>query len=103
MDPLVVELVASAVRWLMAVVGGYLVAKHVINADQADRLTSDIVNHALLALPIVVSLLWSAYAKYRGRLKFIAAVEAPAGTSETEINAAASTAVVKAQAFTGTL
>jgi hypothetical protein len=103
MDPLVAEFIGAVLRWLLTSIGAYLVAHHVITADQSDRFASALIPHLLLWAPVAGGLVWSLWAKYRSRLKFIAAADAPKGASEDSINQAAKTASVKAQAFTGPL
>jgi hypothetical protein len=87
MDPFYRALIGSVVRWLMTSIGSYLVAQHVLAADQTDRLTTDVVNHAMMAAPIVVAIAWSVWQKYRSRIKFLTALEVPAGTSERKVDA----------------
>jgi len=70
------EVLGAVVRWLLGSVGGYLVARHVLTTDQADRLTSDVVHNAILASPIVVSIAWSLWQKVRSHRKVAAIVDA---------------------------
>lgn len=63
------EILGALVRWLMALAGGALVARHVLTTDQADRLTSDVVRHVVLAVPIVAPIVWSIATKVRNRIR----------------------------------
>jgi hypothetical protein len=63
------EILGAIVRWLIGLGAGALVARHVLTADQGDRLTSDIVRHILLAVPIMAPIVWSIATKVRDRIK----------------------------------
>jgi uncharacterized membrane protein YqjE len=83
--PVFAEFMGALIRWALTLITGYLSAKHVITADQADRLATELVKHALLLAPAAVALAWSVVQKYRSRLKFLAAQELPAGASDREV------------------
>lgn len=70
----------SLVRFLLAGVVGYLVRKGVIAGDLGEEL--------LIAAAIgIPTLIWSLWQKYKDRLKFLKALELPAGTTETRVEA----------------
>jgi len=102
-SPLLVEFLGVVLRWLISSIGAYLVAKHVLTTDQeakfADGAIAYVMAHLAIWAPMVVGLAWGLWAKYRSRLKFIAALELPAGSSEQQANEQAKTSTVKAQAF----
>lgn len=87
MNALVLEFLATLARWLLTSVGGYLIAHHVLTADQSDRFSSAIVEHLAIWLPGLGALAWSLWAKYRSRVKFLTALQVPAGTSEKSVDA----------------
>lgn len=103
MDPLIAEFIGVILRWLLTSIGGYLVAHHVLEASQSEKYVTAFAHDLALGIPVVLGLLWGLWAKYKGRLRFIAAQEAPRHTSEEDINDAATKPSVKAQAFTGPL
>lgn len=82
MSPLMFEALGVLVRWLLTMAGSYLVARHILTADQSDRFTAAIAEHILLYAPLAIPLLWALFAKYRSRLKLMAARELPAYASD---------------------
>ncbi len=86
MNPLFAEFLAVLLRWGLTSLGAYLVSHHAMTADQADRFSNAIVEHVLLWAPGALALLWALVAKYRGRVKFLTALDAPAGTTENGID-----------------
>jgi hypothetical protein len=87
MDPLYAGIIGSIVRWAFMGIGAYLVAHHIITVDQATGLQSDLAHRAVLSLPLLAPLAWSIYQKYKGRVKFLTALESPAGTTEAGVDA----------------
>lgn len=87
MNPIWLEILGVALRWALSSISGYLVANHILTADQQDRFTGAIVEHALLWAPGAVALAWGLWARYRGRVKFLTALESPAGTTEEGVKA----------------
>lgn len=87
MDPLLSEFLGAVARWLLASIGSYFIAHHVLTADQTDRFTGAVLAHLALWLPVGGALVWSLVAKYKDRVKFLTALQAPAGTTEASVNA----------------
>lgn len=85
MDPLVLEILASLTRAGLALLTGYLQAHHVITADLGDRLTTHVVEHVAIWAPAIAAVVWGIVAKYRGRVKFLTALQLPAGSSERNV------------------
>lgn len=104
MSPLMLEFIGVVLRWLLSSLGAYAVAHHILNAEQEARFSDGawayIMGHAAMWAPIALSLLWGLWAKYRSRLRFLAALELPRGSSEADAGRLASTAAIKSQAFT---
>lgn len=71
----------SVVRFLLAGVTGYLVRKGVID----NSLGEEVLAAAAIGIP---TLLWSLWQKYKERLKFLKALDVPAGTSERQVEIA---------------
>lgn len=94
--PLILEFLGAVIRFALAGVFGWLVAKGVITADQASRFSAAMV--ASLAMG-GATLLWSLWAKYKSRLKLTAALELPKGATEDDAKDKAATMPV-AKAFT---
>lgn len=104
MSPLAIEFIGVVLRWLLTSLGAYAVAHHVITNDQEARFSDGafvyLMAHATLWAPVVLSLLWGLWARYKSRLRFIAALELPRGASEADANTLAKTQNIKSQAFT---
>lgn len=81
MPPLFAAIVGSFVRFGLAALATWLVSQGVWTQAAA----SDYVAGLTLG---VVSLAWSIWQKYRGRLQFLTALEAPAGTTEEAVKQA---------------
>jgi hypothetical protein len=81
------EFAGAVARWLLTMAGAYLIAHHVLTADQADRFSSAVVEHLMMAVPVLIPLVWSCFQKYRNRIKFLTALEASPGTTEATIEA----------------
>jgi hypothetical protein len=87
MDPFYTAILGAIVRALLASLSGYLVSHHVLTAAQTERLTDDVVQHAMMAAPVVVAIAWSVLAKYRSRIRFLTALQAQPGTPEHVVDA----------------
>lgn len=85
MNPLALEIAGAVARWLLQLFGAYLVAHHVLTADQSDRFATAVLEHILLWLPAAAALAWSVWSKYRARLGQLALNELPAGASAQAI------------------
>lgn len=93
MNPLAQAAIGSVIRFALAGLAGWLVSHGIWT--QAD--STIYVEAAALG---VVSLGWGLYQKYKSRLRFIAALQLPAGASEEDAHLEAHTDDVKSQAFT---
>lgn len=80
MNPLLQAALGSLLRWLFAIAAGFFVEHGIWTQGEA----SSYVAGAALA---VLSLLWSLWAKYHSRIKFLTALEVPAGSSEADVKA----------------
>ena len=89
MNPLVIDLLGSLLRWALNGLGMWLVARRVWTEGQA----SAFANAGAAALvPIVLgcalslgSLLWSQIKSYTKRLKLVTALALPAGMTELDV------------------
>lgn len=85
---LLAEFLGAVFRWALAALGVWLVAHGVITLDQSNRFLDAAVqflsSQTIAVLMAIVPLAWSLWAKYKSRLKFLAALELPAGASEAE-------------------
>ena len=79
MNPLLVSALGSLVRWVLAFGAGWLVNRGVWTEAAA----SEYLAAGSLA---VVAIAWSVWQKYRSRIKFLTALEAPAGTDEEMVD-----------------
>jgi hypothetical protein len=75
MDPMLTAALGSIIRWALSLVVPYLVSAGIWTADEATAYVTG------LSLAIL-SLGWSLWQKYRSRLRFLEALDAPAGTPE---------------------
>lgn len=87
MNPLVVEFLGVVARWLLTSVGAWLVGHHVLTADQSEHFATAFAHNAVLAAPMVGGLLLGLWSRYKGRIKFLTALESRPGTSEATVKA----------------
>lgn len=103
MSPLVLSIIGSFVRTLLAAVGGYVVGHHWLTdtqvQDAQEHVLAYVIAHVEIYGPVAVAVLWSILQKYGARLKQIAAADLPAGASDVQITETAKTSAVKAMAF----
>ncbi len=78
MNPILLSALGSILRWLFAIGAGYLVQRGI----WTDADATAYVSAAALGL---LSLAWSLYNKYRGRVKFLTALDMPVGATEAEV------------------
>lgn len=90
-NPLVIKFIGSLVRSALQGLGGILVAKQVITTNDAQTYLGALTDPVFLvgAISFVGGSGWSLYEKYLARKKLIVAIDAPTGTSETQITAIA--------------
>lgn len=79
MNPLLIAALGSILRWALAFLAGYLVNAGIWTSDES----SQYVGAAALA---ILTLAWSLWQKYKSRIKFLAALDARAGTSEANLD-----------------
>lgn len=78
MNPLLSAALGSILRHLLTAIAGVLVTRGIWTQDEATAY----VGGAVLAL---LALGWSIWTKYRGRLRFLLALQMPEGTSEETV------------------
>lgn len=78
MNPLLMEALGSIVRWLLAGAAGWLVQHGIWTSAQSQT-------YVMAAALAVLSLGWSLWQKYKSRVHFLTALQAPAGTSEDAV------------------
>lgn len=81
MNPLASAAIGSVLRWLLAMGAGLLVEHGIWTQGES----AQYVTAATLAL---LSLGWSLWTKYRGRLMFLTALQSPPGATEADVHAA---------------
>lgn len=86
-SPLFWELCGAIIRWALAVLGAWMVEKHIITADQSEAYVKAFTHDLLLAMPMIAAIAWSVIAKYRTRIKFLAALSMTNLATENEVNA----------------
>jgi hypothetical protein len=78
MNPLFVSILGSFIRWALTLGAGWLVEHQVWAQDEAGGYVSGLT----LAL---ITLLWAVWTRYKSRVKFLTALEAPAGATEAHV------------------
>jgi hypothetical protein len=80
MDPFIKSIIGSIMRWLVTGVAAWLVSRGVLaSGDSAEVIAG--------ATTLLITLVWTLYQKYCARVKFLTALESPAGTSEAKVDA----------------
>lgn len=80
MNPILLSALGSILRWLFAIGAGYFVQKGIWT-------DADAVAYVSAAALGLLSLGWSLYNKYRGRIKFLTALDMPQGATEADVKA----------------
>ncbi len=78
---LIKNLVGAAVRWVLVLVGAWLVNKGIITDAQNSTLVSDGIPVAIGIVMTVFALLWSLWQKRHANQKVDLALSLPSGTS----------------------
>jgi hypothetical protein len=84
-NPLWLELAAGVARWAMTFVGAALIERHILSPSQTEELSKTVVRDAVLWAPVIASLVWNLWSKYKSRVKFLTALEQPSGTTEHQV------------------
>lgn len=89
MNPFVIEVFGVIFRWALTGLGAYLVAHHVLSPDQESTFNEHamtyLLSHVVIWAPVASGLALSIWTKYKSRIKFLTALEARPGTSESEV------------------
>ena len=78
MNPLFVSILGSLFRWALTLLAGWLVEHQVWAQDEAGGYVAGLT----LAL---VTLCWAVWTRYKSRIKFLTALESPAGATEAHV------------------
>lgn len=81
MNPLFAQALGSIIRWLLTFAAGYFVEQGIWTQGDADRYVAG----AVLA---ILALLWSLWQKYRSHIRFLTALDLPAGSSPEKVTEA---------------
>lgn len=84
MRELLLPIIGSFVRWGLAILGGFLMAKGVWTPEQADKFIPALASGLSLAIVAIGLSIW---AKYKDRVSFLAALASPSGTTENGVKA----------------
>lgn len=85
MSQLLIEFVAVILRWGIASLLAILVDRHVLSPHDGDYFGMEFAKHAALVAGSLGMLAWGLWAKYRSRIKFMTALEVPAGSTEHQV------------------
>lgn len=80
MNPILSAALGSLIRWVLAIGAGYFV-------EHGLWTQADATIYVTAAALGVLSLGWSLWVKYRGRITFLTALEMPKGATEADVKA----------------
>lgn len=83
-NPLVLEFLGVLARALLSSAAGYLVAHHVLSADQSERYVVAFAHDFVLAAPAIGAAAWGLFVRYRGKQKLLVALSSDVKMSENE-------------------
>lgn len=84
MNPMILEIIGSFVRWVLTIVGGWLVTKGVWTQEQADQYITFLTAGIALSL---CTLAWSLWKQYKSRRLQVTAQAMPAHQTERDVKA----------------
>lgn len=101
MNPMLSAALGAILRWGLAILAGYLVKAGIWSGTEAET-------YVAAAVLGILGLGWSLFQKYKSRIKFLAALNAPQGTTEANLDVRGITlksapVVLLAALLTGTL
>lgn len=79
------QILATIIRWLLALVAGWLVSKGIFTQDQVDNWMPELVTGIVLAL---IPLLWSLWRGISHRVGFLVALDLPSGSTPSDVKEA---------------
>ena len=80
MHPLLQAALGSILRWALTFLAGFFVEHGIWSQDEASAYIAG-------AVVAILTLAWSLWQKYHSRIKFLTALQSPAGTSEATVDA----------------
>lgn len=83
------ELFGVLLRSAIMATFGYLVGHHVLSPEDGDRFATEFGKHVAIIAGALGTVAWGLWVRYRGRLKFLAALQLPEGATEAEAKATA--------------
>lgn len=86
------ELFGVLLRSAIMATFGYLVGHHILSPEDGDHFTQEFSKHVALIAAGAGTVAWGLWVRYRGRLKFLAALQLPEGATEAEAKATAKSA-----------
>ncbi len=92
MTDLLIEIAQTYLRYLMIGIGTWLVSRHVATADQAERLTTQLVEHLAIAAPLVIAVAWGTFKNVLNKRKVLTAL-LPNVTTENDLKAQLATGI----------
>lgn len=89
MIALIDELVGVLVRSAIMALFGYLVGHHIIAPSDGDHFAAEFAKHSAYIAAFLLTIGWGLWTRYKGRLRFLAALNLPSGATENEAKAIA--------------
>ncbi len=81
------DLVAALFKSALIAIFGYLVGHHVILPEDGERYVREFGKHAGYVAGLLMTVGWVLWTRYKGRLKFLAALQLPEGATEADAKA----------------
>lgn len=78
MNPMINDALLTLFRWAFTLLAGWFINHGILTGNQAETYVAGAAVGA-------VTLTWALWAKYRGRLKFLTALQMPADSTEHEV------------------
>lgn len=81
------DLFATFFKSALIALFGYLVGHHVVSPEDGDRYAAEFGKHSTYVAGLLMTVGWALWTRYRGRLKFLAALDLPSGSTEADAKA----------------
>lgn len=76
------QILATFIRWALALVAGWLISKGIVSQEQIDSWMPELVAGIVAAL---VPLLWALWTRIAHRVGFLVALDLPSGSTQADV------------------